>query len=168
MKTFEEQFTAWVDGKLAGAELAEFEKTLRPEHLTERESARRLRSFLREHAAAAPAIPNAEFLNHQLAQRIAAEEKPKPDAPARRTWHWTLPRMAWAGAACGAVVLALYLTTIRHSLQPPLTESEYLAQVLDTRTGDPAISATAFHSQENDLTVIWLDGLTYLPGEYGL
>ena len=28
MKPFEEQFTAWVDGKLTGAELAEFEKQL--------------------------------------------------------------------------------------------------------------------------------------------
>jgi hypothetical protein len=166
MKTFEERFTAWVDGKLAGAELAEFEKTLRPEHFSEREGARRLGSFLREHAAAAPPMPNPEFLNHQLAQRIGADEKPA--APASRVWHWTLPRMAWSGAACAAVVVAFYLTFVRHSLQPPPTESEYLAQVLDTRTGDPAISATAFHSQENDVTVIWLDGLSYLPGEYGL
>ena len=28
MKPFEEQFTGWVDGKLTGAELAEFEKQL--------------------------------------------------------------------------------------------------------------------------------------------
>ena len=44
MKPFEEQFTAWVDDKLTGAELAEFEKQLaeHPEALAEKEEVRRL------------------------------------------------------------------------------------------------------------------------------
>ena len=41
MKTFEEKFTAWVDGRLTGAELAAFERELEshPEALAEKEAA---------------------------------------------------------------------------------------------------------------------------------
>lgn len=165
MKISEEKYTAWIDGQLSGEELAAFEKELGPDALADKADALKLGNLLRTHVSA-PAMANADFFNHQVLTEIQA-----PAAPARQTRSgsgWALPRMAWAGAGCMAIVLALYLTVVRHSMQAPMSESEYLANVLEMRTGDPAISARSFSSKQNDVTVIWLDGLTYLPAGTGL
>ncbi len=167
MKTFEEKYTAWVDGKLPGDELAAFEKELNAEAASDKTDALKLGSLLRAHHAPAPEMANADFFSHQLRERIEREAaKPVSGRPAR--FRWTLPRLAWMGASCLAVTAVMYATMIRHTLHGPPTESEYLATVLDTQSGDPAITATSFHSKENNVTVIWLNGLPYLPESYGL
>ncbi len=168
MKTFEEKYTAWIDGTLSGTELAEFEKELEAGAADDKAGALKLGELLRSHGAAPP-LTNTEFFNSRLMEQIAAETKPA-NAPAQgRGWfQWTLPRMAWAGACCLAMTFALYATMVRESLQPPPTETEYVAKVLEMRTDDPSITATALHSKENDVTVIWLGGLNYLPDTYGL
>ena len=82
MKTFEERFTAWVDGQLTGPDLAECEKELatHPEAAAERAEAQKLGDLLR--AQHAPKLGNADFFNHQLMQRIAAET-PRAAEPVR-------------------------------------------------------------------------------------
>ena len=45
----------------------------------------------------------------------------------------------------------------------PASNNEYMAQFYNARTADPAVSATAFHSKKDNVTVLWLDGLDYLP-----
>src|SRR5258708_7150702 len=99
MKPFEEQFTARVDGKLTGAELAEFEK----------DPALKLGKLLREHPTVPP-LSNPDFFNHQLMQRIAAE-MPRP-VERKRAFISSIPGLAWAGAFCLLVSLALFKTTI--------------------------------------------------------
>jgi hypothetical protein len=165
MKTFEERYTAWIDRELSGPELAAFERELPPEAVRDREEAQKLGGLLRGHCTA-PAIGNPEFFNQRILEQIEAEA-PVP-AVERRRFRWTLPRMAWAGACCLAISFTMYQTMVKNSLQPPPTETEYLAKILDSRTDDPDISATAFHSKDNNVTVLWLDGLGYLPEDYGL
>lgn len=166
MKTFEEKYTAWIDGNLSNEELAQFSEKLPAGADHDKAAALKLGSLLRSHATVPP-MANADFFNHQLMQQIGAEQNGA--RPIKRgLFRWTLPRMAWAGACCMAVAFAMYQTMVRNSLQPPPTESEYLAKVLDTRTDDPAITARVFQSKERDVTVIWLNGLTYLPDSYGL
>ena len=51
MKTFEEKWTAWIDGELTGDELAEFEASLPDKAAAEAEKrdAQKLGTFLKEH-----------------------------------------------------------------------------------------------------------------------
>lgn len=164
MKTFEEKFTAWIDGELSGAELAAFEAELAAVEKAgaEKRSAHRLGDLLRAHGGA-PELRNADFFNRQLMERIEAET-PKPTAQtARPRFSWPFPRLAWAGACSLLIAFALFYLLIpfgpRRAIVPA---SDDLAD-LSTRSGDPTITATAFHTKDDNVTVLWLDGLKYLP-----
>jgi anti-sigma factor RsiW len=167
MKTFEERFTAWVDGRLAGEELAAFEKELdaHPDAAAEREAALKLRGFLREHPTA-PALSNPDFFNLQLQQRIAAES-PRTHEPALRTWSfWTLPRLAFTGALSLLIAGVLFKTLIPPSVTYDTTP--YFAQVVEAWPADPGISASTVYSPKDNVTVLWLDGLEPIPAAYQL
>lgn len=165
MKTFEEKYSAWLDGHLTGDERAEFEKQLGPEALADRDAVLKLGTMLREHYHAPP-LRNADFFNHQLTQQIST---PAPSTmPRPRASFWTLPRMTWAAFACLAMAFAVYRATVPFTPTAPPTEQEYLAQVLEARSGDPTIFATHFHSKEDNVTVLWLEGLQDVPVEQQL
>lgn len=167
MKPFEERFTAWVDGQLTGPELAEFEKELanHPHAIAECGDARRLGELLR--AQPVPKLGNEDFFNDQLLQRIAAET-PRAGEPVKaRGWFWSLPRLAFSGAACLVVAGALYKTLIPTGV-PPGEKSKYFAQVVEAWPADPSISATTVYNPEDNVTVVWLDGLDYIPATYAL
>src|SRR5438132_271663 len=74
MKTFEEKWTAWLDGHLTGRELAEFEASLPDKAAaeTERADAKKLSTLLKRELAA-HALTNEEFFSHQVRERIARE-----------------------------------------------------------------------------------------------
>lgn len=129
MKTFEERYTAWIDGQLEGDALAAFEQELarRAEAgdaeaaETDRAQALGLRALLKEHLQA-PALTNAEFFSHQMRERIDAEiEKVarRREAAARPAWQfpafaWPFARLAGVGLACLFVAGALY-----YGMMPP-------------------------------------------------
>ena len=168
MKPFEEQFTAWVDGKLTGAELEEFEKQLaeHPEAAAEKEGAHKLGRLLREHPTV-PRLSNPDFFNHQLMQRIAAD-MPKPvETKQKRSFIFSIPGLAWAGAFCLLVTGVLFQTTIpggeRH-----IDKSTYFAQVVENWPADPNVSASTVYDPTDNVTVVWLDGLDYIPATYAL
>lgn len=109
MKTFEEKFTAWVDGELKGRELAEFEAEL-PQALDsrlEKTAARQVGELLRKHGNA-PALDNPDFFNLEIMRRIEAEVTADTYAPVRKKFAWTLPRLALAGAFSLVVSFGLY------------------------------------------------------------
>ena len=167
MKPFEEQFTAWVDGKLTSDELAEFKKQLaeHPEASAEKDDALRLGQFLRSHPTV-PKLSNPDFFNHQLMERIAAETP----RVAEKISHsfWSLPRLLWAGAFSLIVAIALFRTTIPNGTPVTSSDSKYFAQVVEAWPSDPSISATTVYSSEDNVTVVWLDGLDYIPATYAL
>ena len=167
MKPFEERFTAWVDGQLTGPELDEFEKELaaRPAAAAEREEARKLGNLLR--AQPAPPLGNADFFNHQIMERIAAGTPRVAQAVKTRGWFWSLPRLALAGAACLAIAGGLFKTLIPPAAAPG-EKSKYYAQVIEAWPADPSISAITVYNPEDNVTVVWLDGLDYLPATYAL
>ncbi len=114
-KPFEEQFTAWIDGVLAGDELAAFERDLavRPDADSlrrEKRAAGQLRHLLREHLpAAVPALGNnADFFNHQLRERLQAETRRDELAAAARprSWWWLRGRDRSDSATTGGGTLA--------------------------------------------------------------
>jgi anti-sigma factor RsiW len=164
MKPFEEQFTAWIDGKLTGRELTEFEDELRehPEAAAERDGARALGNLLRSQAA--PPLRNPDFFNHQLMQRIAAET-PRP-VEKKRSFFWSIPGLAWTGACSLIVAAVLFKTTIPAGPPSPKAKTGYFAQVVEIWSKSPNVTASTVYSPEDDATVIWLDGLDYIPANY--
>src|SRR4051794_4962614 len=172
MKTFEEKFTAWIDGQLTGKELVEFEASLPDKAAAEAEKqqANKLGSFLKEQIGA-PVMSNQEFFNHQLREAIArdaaAESRPLA-TPARETW-WSIGRLVWAGAASLAVFVVCTVFVMRD--QPNAGQSSYLTQITNARI-DPVVSPNAtisvfpVDSEKERVTVIWIDGLQSLPSEY--
>lgn len=166
MKTFEEKWTAWLDGQLSGQELTEFEGSLPDLAVAEAEKrdALRLGAFLKEQLAA-QALSNEEFFNHQLRERIARDTQDR-ERPAS-TW-WTIPRLVWSGAT--ALALFAITTVVLMSQHPAGEQSEYLTQILNSRV-DPAANPNAtiyiFESKnDNKVTVLWTEGLQTLPADY--
>jgi anti-sigma factor RsiW len=160
MKTFEENFTAWVDGKLPDDERLEFESALGDEAGIEKARLLMMGTLLRRHSPAPP-LANADFFNHQLLERIAREEQA---APRPRRTAWFVPRFLWAGASSLAAAALLFHFLIPVGPQVnPAPSNEYMAQFNNVRSTDPAVTATAFHSKKDNVTVLWLDGLDYLP-----
>jgi len=168
MKTFEEKWTAWLDGQLSGSELAEFESSL-PDLAAaqaEKRDARKLGAFLKKELGA-QALNNEEFFSHQLRERIARETG-TPSRGSRRTTWWTIPRLVWSGATALVLFLVCWLATMRQ--HQPGERSEYLTQILNSRV-DPAANPNAtvsiFESKsENKVTVLWTEGLQSLPSDY--
>jgi hypothetical protein len=164
MKTFEEKFTAWVDGELKGGELADFQEELAGIKGAdiERIAACQMGDLLREHGRA-PELRNADFFNHQLMQRIQTGN-PKPQSVAdHRQYFWSLPGLVLAGAFSLLVAFGLFHFMIPSGTPDNAAQGGDLAQVVRAHSGDPDITASAFRSQRNDVTVLWLEGLKYMP-----
>jgi len=171
MKTFEEKWTAWLDGQLTGNELVEFEASLPDKAAAdlERQDALKLGAFLKENLNA-PAMVNEEFFHHQLRGQIhresASEAQPVEPAHVRETW-WSIGRLLWTGAASLAIFFVCTYFVVQES--NPGGQSTYLTQIINARV-DPAVSPNAtismFESKENKVTVLWVDGLQSLPSEY--
>jgi hypothetical protein len=168
MKTFEEKWTAWLDGQLTGKELVEFEASLsdRAAAEAEKRDAHKLGALLKQELSA-HALSNADFFSHQLRERIARENA----APSRRgadvsTW-WTIRRLFWTGATAIALFVICAVFVMREN--NPGQHSEYLTQVLNMRV-DPAVSPNAtitiFEAKEDRVTVLWTEGLKSLPADY--
>jgi hypothetical protein len=169
MKTFEEKWTAWLDGQLIGKELVEFEASLSDKAAAEAEKgdAKKLGALLKRELGAS-ALSNEEFFSHQLRERIARESA----EPSRRfdvdvsTW-WTIRRLFWTGATSLALFFIFAVFVMRD--KNPGEQSQYLTQILNARV-DPAVSPNAtitmFEAKEDRVTVIWTEGLQSLPADY--
>ena len=170
MKTFEEKWTAWLDGQLTGKELVEFEASLPDKTAAdlEKQDALKLGAFLKEQLIA-PAMSNPEFFNHQLRQQIASDSAPvvRPvESRVRETW-WSISRLLWTGASSLAIFAVCTFFVMRE--KPTGGQSTYLTQIINARV-DPAVSPDAtismFESKEDKVTVLWVDGLQSLPSEF--
>ncbi|HVF73108.1 MAG TPA: hypothetical protein VM940_16010 [Chthoniobacterales bacterium] len=169
MKTFEEKWTAWIDGELTGAELAEFEASLPDKGAAEAEKrdALKLGTFLKEQLAC-HAMGNEEFFSHQLREQIAKESAVPASRGTEggRAW-WPIGRLAWVGATALAIFSVCAVFVMREN--PATDQSQYLSQILNARV-DPVVSPNAtitmFESKEDRATVLWVDGLQSLPSEY--
>jgi anti-sigma factor RsiW len=170
MKTFEEKWTAWVDGELSEAERVEFEASLGDPGAAQAEKnhALKLGALLKEQLQPR-AMGNEEFFHHQLRTRV--ERETEPPAPRvtpqlRETW-WTIRRLLWTGATSLAVFAVCTFFVMRETQTP--AQSQYLTQILNARV-DPGVSPDAtvsiFQTKQDRVTVLWVDGLKSLPTEY--
>jgi anti-sigma factor RsiW len=172
MKTFEEEWTAWVDGQLSGRELSEFEASLPDKAAAEAEKAGALKlGELLKRELSARTLTNEEFFSHQLREEIARLRSPRRPLArqareTRSTW-WTVPRLLWTGATSVAVFL-VFTVLVMHE-KNPAEESQYLTQILNARV-DPVVSPHAsvsiFEVKQDRVTVLWTEGLQSLPSDY--
>ena len=169
MKTFEEKWTAWVDGELSGRELSEFEAALPDKAAAEAEKMGALKlGELLKRELSARTLTNEEFFSHQLHENIARlREAPAGRAREGRSTLWTIPRLLWTGAASLAVFL-VFAVVVMHE-KNPAEESQYLTQILNARV-DPVVSPNAtvsmFEVKQDRVTVLWTEGLQSLPADY--
>jgi anti-sigma factor RsiW len=169
MKTFEEKWTAWLDGQLSDREQAEFEASLPDKAAAEAEKAeaKKLGTLLKRELGAR-ALTNEEFFNYQLRERIARESavESRTRGVEVSTW-WTIRRLLWTGTASLAVFLAMAIFVMRD--KNPAEQSQYLTQILNARV-DPVVSPNAtismFETKEDRVTVLWTEGLQSLPADY--
>ncbi len=168
MKTFEEKWTAWLDGELRGKDLAEFEASLPDRAAAEAEKieAQKLGTLLKRELSAR-AMGNEEFFNHQLRGQIEAESITKRDESPRPGFSWSIGRLFWTGATALALFVVCTFFVMRN--KEPADQSQYLSQILNARV-DPALGPNAtismFQAKEDKVTVLWVDGLQTLPAEY--
>jgi len=167
MKTFEEKWTAWVDGKLTGKDLVEFEASLpdRASAEAERRDVQKLGALLKKELGA-QTLSNADFFSHQIRERIQREIAAQ-DRPGERSTWWTIRRLTWAGATSLAIFVICAVFVIHD--KSPSQQSQYLTQILNARV-DPAVSPNAtitmFEAKEDKVTVLWVEGLQSLPADY--
>jgi hypothetical protein len=159
MKTFEEKFTAWLDGALSAEESLAFEKK-HPSVLKDGSDLLKLRSLMKENLVS-PELSHPDFFNAQITARIEQEIRRR-----RRGRSWFgLPRLAWGGIVSLATGIALFAVLIPHGdLSNP--RSGYVAEVLKAKTADPKVKATV--DSQKDMTIIKLEGLQNLPPDKDL
>jgi hypothetical protein len=168
MKTFEEKWTAWLDGQLSGRELSEFEAALPDKAAAEAEKAdaKKLGALLKRELGVS-ALTNEDFFSHQLRERIRESSAPYAERETRASTWWTIPRLLWTGTASLAVFLVFTIFVIRD--RNPAEESQYLTQILNARV-DPVVSPNAtvsmFEVKQDRVTVLWTEGLQSLPADY--
>ena len=159
MKTFEERYTAWIDGQLTGSALTAFEQELARRVQagdaeaaeTDKAAALGLRSLLKEHLRA-PALTNSEFFGHQMRERIDAEvnraaaRREATRRPAFRfpTLAWPFARLAGVGVLCLFVAGALYYGTVpKHADESKVAEKTSAPQVTNSTQSQVASDTPA-------------------------
>ena len=167
MKTFEEKWTAWLDGQLTGKELEDFEASLpdRAAAEAEKRDAQKLGKLLKQELGA-DVLKHEEFFSHQVQVRIAREHGTRDRARQRGTW-WTVPRLALTGAVSLALFMLCAVFVIRD--KNPAEQSQYLTQILNARVDtnvSPNATISIFETKEDKVTVLWVEGLQSLPADY--
>ena len=168
MKTFEEKWTAWIDGELTGKELAEFEASLpdRAAAEAERRAVQKLGILLKTELKT-EVMSNADFFSHQLRERIAGEERVSAGRGDGVSSWWTIPRLFWSGAT--AVALFLIFAVVVTRQQDQGGQSDLTSQILQARVdpvANPNATITVFEAKEDRVTVLWTEGLQSLPADY--
>jgi anti-sigma factor RsiW len=160
MKTFEEKFTAWLDGKLSAEEARSFQKD-HPFIQQEKADFLKLKHLLRK-GFESRVLEHPDFFNAQIMAQIERESVSRRSP--RKGWLG-LPRLAWGGICALGVGFAMFVALIPHGdLSDP--RSGYVADVLKTKTRDPNVKATV--DSQKDMTIIKLEGLQKLPPDKDL
>jgi anti-sigma factor RsiW len=160
MKTFEERYTAYLDGLLSESEAAIFEKE-QPALAAQKADWQKLQRVLRENLGSIE-LTNVDFFNSQLLQQItAASARNRPLV----TGWFGVPWLAWGGFGAITAGIVLFITLIPHGdLSDP--GSGYVAEVLKTTTIDPKVSATV--ESQKGITIIKLEGVEKVPADEDL
>jgi hypothetical protein len=76
--------------------------------------------------------------------------------------------MVFSGAFLLLLSTLLYFAAVPNTRRDVRKHEQYVENILNAHSEDPAISATSFHSKENNVNVVWLEGLGYMPPDHKL
>ncbi|MEQ1860835.1 MAG: hypothetical protein ABMA13_12945 [Chthoniobacteraceae bacterium] len=161
---FEDNFTAWLDGRLDKDKSIAFEREMLArgfDPAAEREAAEKMSILLYRHSAA-PELSNADFFQHQLLHRMELADR-KPER-ASAGW-WSFPRIAWASALSLLIAGSLFAVFIAGGGPTQQDLSPYFATIVDARTSEPGLSVDTIYDEHNPVTVVWIGGLDYMAGD---
>ena len=171
---------AWADGELSEKRRRSLlEKGWKPDGDPEVLALRTLGDRLRE-GDPAPRLTNSEFFNRQVHDRIAADREGRFGAePAEgsgskagarggrnQTGLFELPTLAWAGAAALALSALWYGAMVHSEIGDRDQTARHGTQttVIAAVPGRPnGIYVTPLAPDASPLTVVWTNGLQYLP-----
>jgi anti-sigma factor RsiW len=160
MKTFEERYTAYLDGLLNEQDAAVFERE-QPALAAKKAEWLKLQRVLKENLVSVE-LTNPDFFNVQLLTEIT--RSPRNARTIGGRW-FGIPRLAWGGLGALTAGLVLFVTLIPHGdLSDP--RSGYVADVLKTTIVDPKVTVTV--DSEKGITIIRLDGLDKVPADEDL
>ncbi|MGB0992314.1 MAG: anti-sigma factor family protein [Akkermansiaceae bacterium] len=168
----ETTITLWMDGQLHGDELAAMDAwaAQHPELLAERDALHGMQANLRESIPASmePAYP--DFFNHKITRAIedlqaeaagkTSGDKPRAASPAKRNiWQWIA-----APLALTAMAVCFYLGT-KVGTAPSPTGPQPIVDASSVYTPDQAVTADIFNTDDQQATVIVLEGLDDIPDD---
>lgn len=164
MKPTIEQICAWIDGEMSEAERLAFERDSGDALQAleqEKRSVGKLGELLR--AAPAPNLKNQDFFSSQIASAIEGESPASETASSRtgrRFSEWFFPIALSSAAAVALLVVSNFESEPKREHQ----NTQVLATVVDNKN----VSVVAFQMPDSELTVIWMDGLDYLPDSHSV
>lgn len=157
-----ERITRWLDGAMSDAEKAAFGKEMQADPALRAEVAAldELGAAIRGHASLEKPVPNADFFNSQIQERISSlqridERRKSPAGAASALFGWLRAPWAIAGAA---VLIALGLFIALHEDRPQ-------SQVVSLYVPNPAVKASVNYNAAADATVLTLEGLSAFPDD---
>lgn len=164
MKTTDrtERITRWLDGAMSAQEKTAFETEMQADPALREEvaSLEQIGGMIRAHAAFEKPVPQPDFFNSQIQERISglqmAEERRHARPGSIAAWLGWL-RAPWAVAGAAALV-ALGLVIFIQGGKPQ-------TQVISLYIPDPAVSGSVNYNNSADATVLMLDGLKAIPDE---
>ena len=157
----EENWTAYLDGKLSAQEAAALERE-HPEAAAERALHARIIGAVRRHSPA-PMLRNPDFFNDRILLEIAPPPAGPAAAPAKERGLFSLWRLAFAGAFCLLAAGGIWFGFVRGGGEK---EDRSVALVASLTPGDRLLDASVLDAE--GLKLIWIDGLEPLPDDYAL
>jgi anti-sigma factor RsiW len=158
----EERYNRWIDGTLPDSERAALRADLAAAGIaeTERDTVLRAGELLRRTAAP---LEHADAFREQILDRIRSEVA-SDDRRASRSSRPT-PRfgLAWSGLT----LVALAIIGFAFLIPKPWDQSTQ-SEVYSVWSEADAVSAVAVHTPDHSASVVWLDGLEYIPSEHAI
>jgi hypothetical protein len=74
--------------------------------------------------------------------------------------------LAWASAFCALALAGGYYAGQNDRFHRVAETAPYEASVINSKSDDPAVTTSVYSG--DGMTVLWLDGLDYLPASYQL
>jgi len=158
-----ERITRWLDGAMSNAEKTAFEDEMQadPALRAEVSTLHELGAQVRAHASLERPVPNADFFNSQIQERISSlqriDDRRKSPAGVAPSWFGWL-RAPWAIGAAAAALVALGVFVVLHATRPQ-------TQVISLYVPNPAVKASVNYNAAADATVLMLDGLSAFPDD---
>lgn len=164
MNTYPDEttLTLWMDGELEGEDLQRMEAWAQehPELLAERDAIQALSQNMQQNLPASVEPPYPDFFNERI-QRAIQEETAPVTAPTQSSggfWKWLA-----APLAAGAMAVCFYLGT---QVAPTGTNPMQNTSVASTvYTPDNSVEANIFVANNQEATVIVLEGLEDIPDD---